>query len=497
MMATQVLLFVLAVSLGPGNSRAVPPDDPGRPDFLTIPVTVRSEVQLDHPSDPYTELPNSSEWVWADTSAAYTDSAGFVAVPVSQPGDQAVVTELRGLYCDVNRMDGPDGTIMAVGSPGEPLFLEWNDSNSHIAERDCYYSVNRIHRWAKRLDPAFTCMDFPMTCNVNTQETCSANWTEGSIRFSAAGGGCVNMAQMSDAVMHVYAHGITRCLYLPGQPPNSSGMAEGLSDCAAMTLTNDPYIGRGIFGGDSYLRDGMNTRGYPGTECDGDPFCLGEILMGAMWKTRANLIRSHGYPAVAAIYDPLLWRTWGSRQYTITGFLTELLLQDDDDGDLSDGTPHWSEICDAFAAHDVLCPEITVGACCRPDGFCEVTEASLCEGLWRGPGTDCEPDWCPASAVEEPDRTGGFELGPASPNPFSASTRLRFVMEQAGHARLGLYDSAGRLVRQLLDGPVGAGPHELVWDGRSDRARALPSGLYFCRLQALGMHRQAGVILAR
>lgn len=68
------------------------------------------------------------------------------------------------------------------------------------------------------------------------------------------------------------------------------------------------------------------------------------------------------------------------------------------------------------------------------------------------------------------------------PNPFNPSTQLRFTLPAAGVARLGIHDASGRLLRVLSDGPRAAGGHTLSWDGRDARGRALPSGVYFARL---------------
>jgi hypothetical protein len=43
------------------------------------------------------------------------------------------------------------------------------------------------------------------------------------------------------------------------------------------------------------------------------------------------------------------------------------------------------------------CPEaVTPGACCYPDGSCEVVEATQCTGVYQGDGTTCEEVECPA-----------------------------------------------------------------------------------------------------
>jgi flagellar hook assembly protein FlgD len=60
-----------------------------------------------------------------------------------------------------------------------------------------------------------------------------------------------------------------------------------------------------------------------------------------------------------------------------------------------------------------------------------------------------------------------------------------------------VYDSAGRLLRVLVDGERAAGEHELSWNGRSADGRELPSGIYLCELRAGGERQVRKLVLAR
>jgi len=100
------------------------------------------------------------------------------------------------------------------------------------------------------------------------------------------------------------------------------------------------------------------------------------------------------------------------------------------------------------------------------------------------------------SAVDE-DETMEFALAPANPNPFPAVTALRYTLPRPGDVRLVVHDVTGRTLRTLADGPVGAGSHALVWDGKDDAGLPLSSGVYFVRLDANGESRTRRVLLAR
>ncbi len=65
------------------------------------------------------------------------------------------------------------------------------------------------------------------------------------------------------------------------------------------------------------------------------------------------------------------------------------------------------------------------------------------------------------------------------PNPFNATTTIRFGLEKSGVVKLTVYDILGREVQTLVDGFTGAGVHHVQFD-----ASKHPSGVYFYKLNA-------------
>jgi hypothetical protein len=73
-----------------------------------------------------------------------------------------------------------------------------------------------------------------------------------------------------------------------------------------------------------------------------------------------------------------------------------------------------------------------------------------------------------------------FALYPSAPNPFHASTLLRFELPVAVEVSLEVFDVAGRRVAEPLKAKrLVAGRHSVTF-----RAEGLKSGMYFCRLKA-------------
>ena len=68
------------------------------------------------------------------------------------------------------------------------------------------------------------------------------------------------------------------------------------------------------------------------------------------------------------------------------------------------------------------------------------------------------------------------------PNPFNATTSLRFHLASASPVHLSLYNLQGQRIRILADAPFNAGAHQVVWDGLNQRGHPAATGLYLARL---------------
>ena len=59
---------------------------------------------------------------------------------------------------------------------------------------------------------------------------------------------------------------------------------------------------------------------------------------------------------------------------------------------------------------------------------------------------------------------------------------IRFAARSDGPVQASIHDLAGRRVRGLSRGVLGAGDHDLFWDGRDDGGRAVAAGSYLVRI---------------
>jgi len=90
-----------------------------------------------------------------------------------------------------------------------------------------------------------------------------------------------------------------------------------------------------------------------------------------------------------------------------------------------------------------------------------------------------------------------FSVGSNYPNPFNPATTIRFSLPVAGHVRVEVFNILGQRVRELVDGEIAAGQHQVVWDGTDDREREVTSGVYLYRVVSGGLTQSKKMVLMR
>jgi hypothetical protein len=83
------------------------------------------------------------------------------------------------------------------------------------------------------------------------------------------------------------------------------------------------------------------------------------------------------------------------------------------------------------------------------------------------------------------------------PNPFNPSTRIDFNLATAGPVRIRIYDTAGRLIRTLLDSSREAGSHHVDWNGTDSTGGQATSGIYFYVLDTAAGSESRKMILLK
>ncbi len=301
--------------------------------------------------------------------------------------------------------------------PGDPAcVLGQGGGGNTLAARTAFYYLSRAHHEAGTYLPSVPWLQTALTARVDLDESlcdaCSAFWDPltGAVNFAASGSGCVAVGELPAVVVHEWAHGFDASL---GGTAEEGASGEAAADAFAFLETRDACIANGLRPGwpchncrpaCSGVRDvaafaagGAGTIARPGTVDDpagldcgrfGYPYgadpafkgplgyqahCESYIASAAVWDLTRLFAAAHG-PMEGWRAMEEIWyasQAAGRSAYRVVrdpeggpsgvdgcgadSWYSVLLMADDSDGDLDNGTPNACRIWDAFDAHGIAC----------------------------------------------------------------------------------------------------------------------------------------------
>ena len=87
-----------------------------------------------------------------------------------------------------------------------------------------------------------------------------------------------------------------------------------------------------------------------------------------------------------------------------------------------------------------------------------------------------------------------YSLSQNYPNPFNPETTIEYALPKSGFVEITIFDTNGKLVRQLVSGQQQVGNHWVKWNGRNDSGTQVSSGVYFAKMKA-GAFRQTNKMI--
>ena len=352
---------------------------------------------------PFADLENGGETLFTDAGGSLLACVdGTITTALSgrymNMSDQcgAISESTAGDVLDLGTSGGSDCTVPPGASPG----------NTH-ASRSGFYEMNRIKEQARAQLPANSWLDEQLTANMNIPQFCNAFWSGSTVNFYRSGGGCGNTGELAGVYDHEWGHGMDD----NDANPSISSPGEGIADIYAYLRLNTSCIGRGFLQGSACNGYGDPCVGSPpcdgvrdidwanrasgvphdldfidptcgtggGTPCGGSSHCEGAVYAEALFDlVNRDLPSLFGldFNTAHEIGTRLSYLGGGAvgSWYTCTppfggcnadGGYLHYLAADDDNGDLSDGTPHMTAIFDAFDRHQIACatPTVQNGGC--------------------------------------------------------------------------------------------------------------------------------------
>lgn len=316
-------------------------------------------IKEKYANDEFSEKPLHNLYINIDDEQYLTDENGKIQIEINDK--TSFSSNLEGPYCKFitpNKIAFED-TIL----PEEPYKLLWNDKKATKWERNLFYHVNYARDWITGIDTNLKVMDYQLVLDLQENSDYSFGYHPNG--YSTMDGDTIGyVAFMNDSLLlcesptvfyHEYAHATNIKMYKSmGQERGMINMAthEAIADISSAFMINDPIVGRGVFPNepDRFIRTCDNNNIYPDSIV-GESHHDGQILSGAIWDLSEVLGQEY-------VIDLMHFSRYGVPDDVNTGiayseWFLEFLITDDDDGDLSNGTPNIIEIIKAFNKHKI------------------------------------------------------------------------------------------------------------------------------------------------
>ncbi len=334
------------------------------------------------------------------SSGGFTNSAGLYTYTIG-----TVTSTLSGEYVKITDTCGAisqgstsgTGNITFGTSTGTDCTTPGHGGagNTHAA-REQFYQVNRIKEVGRGWLPSNTWLTKKLTVNVNLNQTCNAYWNGTTLNFFKSGGGCNNTGMIAGVSLHEYGHGLDQNDGTGTAPEGGTG--ESYGDLTATIAVHDSCVGPGFLGSNcagygnactscTGVRDldyAKHATGVPATvanhtqvrcatgsgPCGKEVHCESYVPSEAVWDFANRDLPGPGTGPAWTILDRLwyLSRNTATSSFTCnhTGTFTSngcsagnwwkvMRAVDDDDGNLSNGTPHGGALYAAFNRHGIAC----------------------------------------------------------------------------------------------------------------------------------------------
>ena len=334
--------------------------------------TVRFNVPVRHPGGERDSYPARRGAFSVDGDPTQSNDLGQVTWTGTSAG--SLLARASGPLVDVVNVAGSDVQRTFTIQPGGTV--TWNASSDELVEAqlNAFIHARIVKDYSREhYAPDLEWLDQQLQVNVNIDDSCNAFSDGETINFFQSSAQCANTGQLADVVYHEFGHALHAHSIVEGVGAFDGAHSEGLADFLAASITNDPGMGRGFFYDEGPLRhiDPPDMEHIWPRDV-GEIHFTGLIFAGAMWDLRKLLIQQFGRVKGINAANRLYYATL-ERATSIPTTYVEVLVEDDDDGDLSNGTPNICDINAAFGMHGLrgVAAELTPLAAEIPgeDGF--------------------------------------------------------------------------------------------------------------------------------
>jgi MYXO-CTERM domain-containing protein len=316
-------------------------------------ATVTGHVPVRSPSyGPRFDAPLPFTKINVEGAAAETSDLGVVTWSGVSPTPVEVF--LDGDRAEVFDAVGPEAVLLVDLTDTESFSWDGSADPALDAQLNAFVHAGAVREYARTFAPGLGFLNAQVRATVNIADVCNAYSDGTTINFYASGSGCENTGRLADVVYHEYGHSLHAHAIIEGVGAFEGALSEGVSDYLSATITGDPAMGRGFFMTEEELRhlDPPQNNTWP-EDLVGEVHHDGLIIGQALWDMRKELVAKLG-ETTGVSHSNFLYYEGIRRSVDIPSMHVEVLAADDDDGDITNGTPNVCEINRAFGQHGLV-----------------------------------------------------------------------------------------------------------------------------------------------
>jgi MYXO-CTERM domain-containing protein len=286
-------------------------------------------------------------WVvaWDDGQPLITNGFGELEL---QSAPSLLDLTVSGPFVNVVDVPGLQATTAVFVEDAASVI--WDQRNDELvdAQLSAFIHASVVKERVRSIAPDLPWLDNQLPVHVNIEDECNAFSTGDSINFYQASAACENTARLADVVYHEFGHSVHIQSLIPGVGAFDRALSEGIADYLSATITGDSRVGIGFFFNETPIRDiDPPNQIWKWPDHRGQVHGQGRIIGGALFRLRTLLAAKLG-PTEGIAHSDRIWYESTRRAVDIPSMYVEALVVDDDDGDLSNGTPNGCEINAAF-----------------------------------------------------------------------------------------------------------------------------------------------------
>ena len=288
--------------------------------------------------------------------------------------------------CGSAELDGINGIDWGTSGGTDCVTPGFGGAGNTHSSRTGFYELNKMMEMARGQLPDNAWLQQQLVANTNITANCNAYWN-GTVNFYTSGGGCANTGEIAGIFNHEWGHGMDANDATPGI---ASPSGEGIADIYTALRLNDSCIGRNFLSGNcsgngdpclqcSGVRDidyekrasgQPHTYSWANANCGGSVHCTGAVYSEAVWSLWKRELQQPPYNYDNNTAHEIVTRLtfigagttgdWfsGGPPYggcaANSGYMN-YLWADDNDANLSNGTPHMRAIFNAFNDQEIAC----------------------------------------------------------------------------------------------------------------------------------------------